>query len=391
MKIPTVKLVFDRKKVATKKKKGLVQMQILYERKRKWSATGVYLYKGQWDDIKWVVNRTDMFELNEFLRKQVERVEKWIRDDASEGNAFSWEALGRFLERSGEDDSLLAFFEKEIDGRNDIRESTKKSHRKLITILREYGKIKTFQDLTRAAVMDFDNWLHGRKVRRLDKDGREKFTPIRQSSLYDFHKMLKSYTNRAIDKGLIKSNPYTGLHFKRGESEPDRYLTEDELKSMETAEMRNGRVTRARDLFLFQCYTGLSYADLREFDFSKVRDAKGSLLYSGKRVKTGEPFHFVLPKRAVAILKKYRYRLPIVSNVSYNAGLKKVAEDCGISKPLASHWARRTAAMVFANHGVRIEVVAKILGHSNTITTQKFYASITGDTVAEEMKKAGLL
>lgn len=391
MKIPTVSLVFDRKKAATRKKAGLVQIEVLYNRKRKWSTANVRLYKGQWDPVKWVVNRPDSLELNEYLRSQVSAVERWLRERGMNGIPFSWADLGVFLKGGGDSAGVAEFVEKEIEERNDLRESTKKVHRKLVRILREYGRIKSFSDLSRPAVADFDNWLRGRKVRRLARDGSEVVAPIRQSSLYDYHKMLKSYANRAVDRGLLKSNPYTGLHLKRGESEPDRYLTEDELRRLEEAPMRGGSVARARDLFVFQCLTGLSYADLRAFDFSKARTSGGGRLYSGKRVKTGEPFYFALPGKASAILRKYGFKLPVTSLTGYNANLKKAAEDAGVDKPVASHWARRTAAMILANHGVRMEVVAKILGHSSTATTQKFYASITGETVAEEMKKAGLL
>lgn len=88
------------------------------------------------------------------------------------------------------------------------------------------------------------------------------------------------------------------------------------------------------------------------------------------------------------ILRKYNYKLPVVSDVVLNRNLKVAAKCAGINKPLASHWARRTAGMMFANSGVRMEVVAKILGHSTTKITQKFYASISAQTVAAEMSLA---
>lgn len=388
MKIPTVRLVFDRKKIATKSNKGLIQLEFTYERKRKWLSSGIKVYSDQWHPRKWVVNSPDRIDVNENLREQVLDWEKWLRDNFSIKGGFTWDKLeqrARSLTHSGD---FIAFVEEAINGRNDLRASTQRVHRKLITILREFGGIRTFNDLHPSAIMDFDAWLHGRRVRKLDKNGVAHMVPMRPLSLYDYHKTLKTYINFAVRRGFVDSNPYNGLRFKRGESEPDRYLTEDELRQLEQATMPNGSLTRAKDMFLFQCYTGLSYADLCEFDFSKAKDSGDVKLYTGRRVKTGHAFYFVLLPKALEILKKYEGKLPITCLVVLNRNLKKVAEIAGIGKPIATHWARRTAAMIFANHGVRIEVVAKILGHTSTVTTQRFYASITAQTVANEMLKA---
>lgn len=386
VKTPSVRLVFDRKHVATKNNKGLVQIEVSMDRKRKWLSSNIKVYKDQWDDRRHVVNSSASIELNDALNDQIRALEVWIRDN----RPFTWDKLERFMDSGRVQDNFIDFLRNEIDERNDIRDSTKRSHRKLATLLESYGGIVSFKELTGGNIVDFDNWLHGRRIRKLDKDGVEYRCPMRQQSIYDIHKIFKIYINKAVQRGLLKVSPYTGLRFKRGESEPDRYVTDVELRMIETARMRNGSTARARDLFLFQCYSGLSYADLCEFDFSKAREDHGTFLYSGRRKKTGEPFYFVILPKALAILKKYGYKLPIISNEGLNQNLKKVAEDAGIDKPLATHWARRTAAMIFVNHGVRIEVVAKILGHSNTITTQRFYADITGDTVMNEIRRAGI-
>lgn len=387
IKLPTARLVFDRKHLASKTCKGLVQLEITYDKKRKWISTGVKLYSDQWNDRMHVIKGDDALELNEYLNRQVMDLQKWFRED----KAFSWERLDKFLsQRASASDNFLDFLEKDISERNDIRDTTRKKHRKIVSMLTEYGKIETFSDLTPVAISDLDNWLHGRKIRKLDMYGVERYESMKQQSISDYHKLMKTYIGRAIRLGLMKDDPYKNQHFKRGESEPGRYLHEDELKQLEEAVMASGGLARAKDLFLFQCYTGLSYSDLREFDFQKARNYKGDKLYSGRRKKTGVVFYFILLPKAMEILEKYGYKLPDLCLEVCNRALKKVALCAGLGKPLSTHWARRTAAMIFANHGIRMEVVAKILGHSNTLTTQKFYASITEETVAEEMKKAGL-
>lgn len=386
MKIATVRLTFDRYKVATKEHKGNLQIEVLYERKRKWLSTGIKLYADQWDDRRHVINSGNAIVLNERINEMVMSMEKWIWDN----KPFSWEKFDKYLEGGKTTDNFIDYVGSAIDARNDIKDSTKKSQRKLISMLKEYGKITFFSDLTAANILDFDNWLHGRRVRKLLRDGTEVFEPMKQQSIHDYHKYMKIYIGYARKRGVMKDDPYEMLHFKRGESEEGRYLSEDELHKIEASEMRNGSVTRAKDLFLFQVYTGLSYADLKEFDFSKVKDMEGAPVYSGKRKKTGESFFFVLLPKAMEILKKYDYVLPVISIIGYNQQLKKVAADAGVDKPISSHWARRTAATVFINHGVRVEVIAKILGHADIATTLKFYARLNEKSVIDEMEKADL-
>lgn len=385
-KIPTVRLVFDRKHVSSKTKKGLVQIEVTYKRKRKWLSANVKVYKDQWDDRKHVVNAKEMIMLNETLDEQVISLQKWIRDNLP----FSWESLEAHLNKGTHTDNFMDFLANDIAGRNDIRETTRKAHKKLISILKDYGRIAYVADLTKPNILDFDNWLHGRKVRKLDKDGNEYETPMRQQSLYSYHRLMRTYIHRAIEKGLLEKDPYQGLKFSRGESEPDRFVSKAELERIMTSPMRSGSIARARDLFVFQSYTGLAYADLALFDFTKATYDNEDYLYSGKRKKTGEVFYFVILEPAMEILQKYHFKLPIVSSQGYDSNLKKVAADAKVDKPLASHWARRTAGMMLINAGIRLEVVAKILGHSSVKTTEQFYASITEQTVKEEMKKAKL-
>ena len=392
MKIPTVRLVFDRRHIATPTKskeprKGAVQIEVLYNRQRKWLNTDVKLYAEQWDANRWVVMHSDMSALNNRLRKQIEALEGWLSSNFS-AKPFTWEALRAYTESGGEQDSFLLFVEKMIETRNDIRESSRKSQRKLLSMICEFKGLRYFSDLTPASILDFDNFLHGRKTRKLAPDGREYETHIRQATIFSYHKTLKTYIHMAMTRGYVKSDPYAGLRFKRGESEPNRYLSAEELRLIETSTMRSGSVARARDMFLFQCYTGMAYADLKAFDFTSAEKRGNGYVYSGRRVKTGEPFFFLLLPKAMEILAKYKYKLPVTSIEGYNTNLKAVAKDAGINKPIASHWGRRTAAMVFLNSGIRLETVAKILGHSDAATTQAFYAQISKETVADEMGKA---
>lgn len=391
MKIPTVRLVFDRKHVATKKKKGLIQVEVLFGGRRKWIGTGIKVYSDQWDARRWVVNSTDMYDVNDSLRQQVQTLEKWLRDNFSVREPFSWGRLEAYLRNERERGSFLDFVSGEIERRNDIRESTRRAQRKILSMVRQFGHIEYFDDLTPATIMDFDNWLHGRQVRRRGADGREILSPMKQRSIFEYHMLLKLYINKAVRRGLMAASPYAGLRLKRGDSGEGRYLTEAELGKIEGTPMPTKALSRTRDLFVFQCYTGLSYADLKSFDPGKVGKVGGVPSYAGLRQKTGEPFCFALLPQAQAVLSRYDGGLPRVPTCApYDVALKRVAAAAGVRKPISSHWARRTAAVMLANRRVPYEVIAKILGHSSVQTTAAFYARISDETVVRAMRDAGL-
>ena len=91
-----------------------------------------------------------------------------------------------------------------------------------------------------------------------------------------------------------------------------------------------------------------------------------------KRCKTGVTYILPLNDTAISLLRKYDFELPIITNQKYNAHLKEIADICGIKKTLTTHLARHTAATLMPNSGIAIEVVSKILGHSNTKMTQHY-------------------
>jgi site-specific recombinase XerD len=123
-------------------------------------------------------------------------------------------------------------------------------------------------------------------------------------------------------------------------------------------------------------------------DFSPEKiEKEGDYTYLyGKRKKTGNEYIVLVLPQIQALLDKYNYNMPKYSNQQFNHRLKEVVKAAGIDKPVSSHWGRHTAAMMFLNNGIRIETVAKILGHSSTKITEQVYASILKKTVAEEMK-----
>ena len=198
---------------------------------------------------------------------------------------------------------------------------------------------------------------------------------------------VKTIVQFGIDNGKIKINPFSGIHLRKGEKSV-QFLSEEEVDRIRTTDFHNESLNRVRDLFVFQAASGLSYTDMAKLvptDFQVTED--GQYYIHDKRNKTGVFYTAVILEQGVEILKKYHFKLPIIGNHKLNVYLKAIRDLCGIDKPIFSHVARHTYATRCLNRGIRLEVVAKLLGHSTTRITQH-YAKLLKDNILNEVKDA---
>lgn len=372
MKYPVLRFVFDRKHTASKTTKGTVQIEILFERKRKWLSTGVRLYSDQWSEKTKVKNTVQSLDLNERLDTQMRNINEFINGLVKNKEPFSFDKLEHFLKYSQTKESFIDFIKRRVGERTDLRQGTLNTHASLITSLEEFGRIVYFTDVTTANIMHYDNFLHGKYNK--------------QTTIHGYHKRLKRYINEAIKYDLLKDNPYNKLKFERGKSEGIKYLTLEQIKQIQGLKTTSESIERVRDLFVFQCFTGLSYADLFNFDFSGVIKKGNKFFIRDVRVKTEEEYFLMLLKPAMEILQKYDFKLPVISNYQYNLRLKVVQELARIKQNLHSHMARHSFAVMALNMGVSIENLAKMMGHTDIKTTQ-IYAKVLNKSVQEEFEK----
>lgn len=365
MNLPTLRLVFDRKKNASKTGKGLVQIEILYQRRRRYIGTGLKLFSYQWSDVDHVVRSSHSLEHNSFLNEVLSRLNSFIRNQIEERGYFSLESIDDFL-LEPESISLYDFISNELAIAK-LAEGTKKHHQTVIESLQKHGRMRDFNDVTLANIEKWDSYLR--------KEKREEIT------IYGYHKRFRKWVNLAVRKGLLKESPYKRFIPSRGECKPRKYLSMRELDEMQNVELPIPYLENARDLYLFQCYTGLSYKDMANLDYRSCIDVRnGRYVIASQREKTGKNFYVVLLKPALDILKKNDFQLNVPSNQKYNAYIKSVAGACRIKKNLTSHTARHTFAVIALNSGIPVEVVSRILGHTSIKTTQ-IYARIVDTTV----------
>ena len=387
MKYPTTRFVFNRKNTASRKVAALIQVEVLLSPKKKYISTGVKVYKDQWNEKLHVCNTDEADVLNARILQVKSSIDTYIHDTACSGIEWDWDAFSRYLSSSAtKNESFIAYIERRISERTDIRPSTAKSHRKIVASLTEYGRIVTFSELTKANITGYYEWLLGRDIEKIGSDGLVQKQKMSVSSAWGYMKILRTYIHDAIAHEVIDSDPSVGIKVKRGEKEQTRWLTEEEVKAIEEAKLSSGSLVRVRDLFIFSCNCGLAYSDLMDFKAEKIeRNGDDEYLY-GHRIKTGQEYVVLILPKAKEILEKYDYKLPKYSNQQYNKRLKDMAKEAGVDEPLSSHWGRITAGFMALNMGVRIEVVSKMLGHSTISETQRTYSRILKRTVVAEMK-----
>ncbi|MDR3704302.1 MAG: site-specific integrase [Paludibacteraceae bacterium] len=371
---PTIRILFDRKKQATDTVPGLIQIEVYYKARKKYISTGIKVLPQEWDEAnKQIKGSKNDFNSNYLIGNLRKKIEEHIIDQERNNEEFSFTTLDAALTGNVHGNlSFQTYFLERLDKRK-IKDSTEKKLMTLYNHVDKFGRLKSFSDLTQQNIKAFDDFLYAQGLSK--------------TSIYERHKQLKSFINEAIADGFIKQSPYIGLKIQRGKPETRKYLTEDEVSAIEAAEIDVKHIARARDLFVFCCYTGLAYADLFKFDFKKVVEQGGDYFIEDTRQKTDEPFHILILPKAYEVLKLYDFVLPKISNQKYNDYLKVVGALAGIKKNLTTHMARHTfATTVLLDHDVPLEVVQKLLGHSSIRTTQ-IYAKLSQKVANQHMKR----
>lgn len=195
---------------------------------------------------------------------------------------------------------------------------------------------------------------------------------------------LKCFFRYALDNNKMSVNVFSNIRITKPKPTIE-YLTETEVDTLINKDFGIDRLNKVKDLFVFQCGSGLAYADMAKLSPSDIQ-TDGSTTYIKKcRQKTDIEYTAVLLPFAIDILKKYDYKLPVLSNQKLNAYLQEVGDLCGITKRLHTHLGRKTYATYLLNRNVSISVVSKCLGHSNTNITQSVYAHLQTKTILDSV------
>ena len=390
----TQRIVFDHRGRTPKGEEGPVEIRLTINRNSYYFNTGIRvrgseLFNGE------IINRGDAAELQQRLDISTRKIMQAVNRCIEEGRAINVAQIRRQVfsleqDTDYESDSLLRWMEEQIP-LLPIKEGTRRRYTVTLKRMREYGKLTKWGDLTVENLYKWDTWLHQltKAQSNGDKQAEREQQPIGDAAVYNYHRTLRSLLTRAVKFQIIDANPYDRVRgeFRKGIRENVEYLTEEEITAIESLQPIAGtQMAMARDLFVFQLYTGLSYADTQTFDISNYKCVKGKWQAVGERVKTGVPYVSQLLPQAVEVLERYRMRPPLVNNSQYNESLKTIQSALGITTRLHSHLARHTFATRALRMGVKIENVSRMLGHTNITQTQR-YAKVLAESVHEDFNK----
>ena len=361
--------------------------------------------KRNWNVNRWdqkaeraIGSKEDARTLNFFLDSLTSRINQQRTDLMNNGITITAERLMDFVQ--GKTISKAKVLE-EFQSHNDEMlalvpkgEYAEGTHERFVTArlhVKDFIRFKynrddiEFRELNYEFIKDFEFYL--KTVRNCNNNTTLKY-------IANFKKIVL----RAIAKEIIPSDPFK--LFKRKWTKPNKKpLTRAELHALEVKKFSTERLSVVRDIFVFQCYTGLAYIDafqLKKTDIKRGDD--GGLWIMSSRQKSRSKTDIPLLPQAITIMERYKDDevcisrgsvLPVKSNQKMNEYLKEIATLCGIESGLNTHKARRTfGSTVTLNNGVPIHVVKEMLGHHSMRQTEE-YAITEQNSISQEMQQLG--
>ena len=358
--------------------------------------------KRKWDVARWNQKlerangtKEDAKALNLFLDSLAAKVNQQRTQLMLEGETVNAQKLIDFVlgktvskakvmeEFALHNSEILALVPKEYSKVTYVRYETAKAHvQSFLKYKYEIEDIE-FRELGYEFIKDFEFYLKTVKS-------------ISNNTTLKYISNFKKIVLRAIDKEIITVDPFKRFKGKK-EKIIKRPLTRQELTLLENHPLPVERLAAVRDVFVFQCYTGLAYIDVYNLKKSDIKRGDDDELWIiSERQKTGSPFNVPLLPQALKIIERYREHtqclarnsvLPVISNQRMNGYLKEIADLCGIESLLNTHKARRTfGSTVTLNNNVPIYVVKEMLGHQSVKQTEE-YAMTEQVSIGREMKQ----
>lgn len=386
-------LFFIRESKARKNGNVPIEVMITVNGERNSFSTGKQIAIEKWDKTKQQVKGKDQEtqNLNNYLKaikaklyqKEAELLERGFIITAQILYDAYFDKVESIKERS-----LFEVFEEHNQEQeklvgNGVSKATHWVSVYTIRLLREFVQQKYkredlyLRELNLNFIQSFHSFL------RIDKD-------MAQNSSTKHLKLLKKIINLSVANSYMAFNPFSTYKVEREPVDID-FLDEEELRKIINFDTPLPRLERAKDMFLFGCFTGLSYIDIKTLTPEHFeKDSAGRIWIKKRRIKTGVLSRIPLLPIAKLILDKYKggeKLLPIQDPADINKYLKDIAILCGINKRICFHLARHTfASTVTLANNISLEVVSKMLGHTNTRMTAH-YAKLIDKCIGEQMDK----
>ncbi len=376
------------KNAKTKHPNCIIQLYIRDKRGTIYFNTGEKIEERYWDKNKQVVKKSypGSTELNSYLRSYKEDIERKIRTIQTEKPSISLAELKKILKTPVKEAEIvkvkfLDLFQKFIEGRRTtLSHATYKKYKTLFNHLKQFqkkSKLKLDVETINVDVLDqLQNYFL--------KQGHNNNTTFKHIQ------NLRTFLNWALERDLTDNIKYQKFNPIKRANPESIALTKEELKLITDCKDLTPSLEKTKDLFLFMVYTGQRYSDAVQFNKD---DVKNDVWYFRQK-KTTKVMKIPLSRPALAILEKYNYQLPVMSNQKMNANLKFLGEKAGLNeivsqvkynganqtverypkyKLLTSHVARRTFVSLAAYGGISQQVIKSFTGHSTDRMVSQYF------------------
>lgn len=372
--------IFLRKCFTKKDGSTPIYLRVVIDRQKLDISLNLSVFENQWNSSQnRIIGATkDVMQHNLLLQKYINKANDIIfKYQINSENVTIEDFKNDFFENHINKLNFFEFMDYYIKNNNH-----KYSSETLRTYKSQITKLKKFQE---------EVFLHKIDLNFLKKY--EKFMIVElknsQNTYYKSLSFIKSVMNLAINEDLIKETPFKKFKLKKIIGHRD-FLNMQELKVIHNFILTTtiSKYSNTGFYFLFSCYTGLRFSDIKQLQYSNVVDN----ILEIKQHKTKDIVRIPLNEKAISLIDKSKKEgliFKTLSNQKTNQHLKEIADACNIKKNITFHVARHTFATVGITLGIPIEVVSKLLGHTDIKTTQ-IYAKIVDDVKIKEINKFDL-
>lgn len=391
----TFKLLFYLKKNEPKKNGAVAIMgRITIDGSPASFSTKLEIHPDNWD-LKYgrVLGKSNLaVTLNGKLDKIRTRIDKIYEDMMKdEGFATADKVKLTFLGVGVMDDAILKIFKQEnkeferMVAKGERSASTYAKYKKVYEHLAEFIKLRyhredmAFRELKSDFIREFDFFL------RIDKE-------CTHNTVWVYTMPVIALAKLAVKCKLIRDNPFEDYEISMEETDRS-YLLKEDVEKLMLLKPSKSRYELVKDLFIFSCFTGLSYIDIKKLKWSNIQSFfDGHQWIISRRKKSDVASNVRLMEIPKRIIEKYRgvtrndFIFPVPSNSTCNVHVRKLTEEAGIvtEQKISFHTARHTFATMFLTEGVPLESLSKMMGHKH-ITTTQIYAKITSQKISKDM------
>ena len=241
----------------------------------------------------------------------------------------------------------------------------------------------------------FQKDFHTYLVNLSDEDGKK----MKQNTHIKYVQNFRKVVRIAVDEaGWLKEYPFNNYTMTKEEETPTS-LTFDEVMLIQDFQCGdNLSYQKAKDFFLFGCYTGLAYCDLLTLSKNDINNNKGDLFIAKKREKTGVEAIVYLQPEALEILNKYDGQntnnselcFPYYSDNSVNTHISTIAKAVGITKHVHYYMARHSFACVSIDFGQSLEAIKAALGHTSIKQTEHYARTLAPQIISAQKQIQGI-